>query len=354
MRIRFLRRVAGLLAASLLGQGLAVNIYAHTGAGMFSPAVKGIKARVYVPNGLDNTVSVIDPATFKVLSTFKVDQEPQHVVASHDLKTLYVASDKGRQSLTPIDPRTGKPGTPIPTPDPYNLYFTPDGKYALVVAENQARLDFLSVGRMKLAFSIAVPCRGINHMDFSPDGQHLLAACEFSGDLIKIDLTARKVTGKLHVGAMPQDVRIAPDGAVYYVADMMANGVRVIDASGPVPKKVGFVPTGKGAHGLYPSRDATRLYISNRDEGSVSVLKFATRKLIAKWTIPGGGSPDMGSVSADGKQLWLSGRRSNVVYVFDTRSGTLLKKIRVGNGPHGLTFFPQPGRYSLGHTGNYR
>ncbi|WP_225430206.1 YncE family protein [Deinococcus detaillensis] len=253
---------------------------------MLSPAVKGIPgipARVYVPNGLDSSVSVIDPKTFKVLSTFRVDPEPQHVVASHDLKTLYVASDKGRQSLTPIDPRTGKPSQPIPTPDPYNLYFTPDGKYAMVVAENQARLNFLAVKTMTTAFSIAVPCRGLNHMDFSPDRKQVLAACEFSGDLLKIDLPSRTVTGKLNVGGMPQDVRIAPDGKVYYVADMMANGLHVIDGSGPVPRKMGFIATGKGAHGLYPSRDATRLFISNRDEGSVSVLNFAARKLVAKY-----------------------------------------------------------------------
>ena len=342
---------ASALAAPINGP---VNVYAHTGVGMFSPAVQGVPARVYVPNSKSNTVSVIDPKTFKVIRTFPVDREPQHVVASHDLKTLYVASDEGRQSLTPINPRSGKVGTPIPTPDPYNLYFTPDGKYALVVAENQAMLDFLSASTMKPAFSISVPCKGVNHMDFSPDGQQVLAACEFSGDLLKIDLLARKVTGKLHVGGMPQDVRIAPNGKVYYVADMMANGLHLIDASGPVPKNIGFMATGKMAHGLYPSRDATRLFISNRGEGSVSVLDFASRTLIAKWRIPGGGSPDMGGVSADGTQLWLSGRYDDVVYVFDTRAGKLLATIKVGRGPHGLAFFPQPGRYSLGHTGNYR
>jgi YVTN family beta-propeller protein len=105
---------------------------------------------------------------------------------------------------------------------------------------------------------------------------------------------------------------------------------------------------------LYPSRDAKNLYISNRGEGSVSVLDFATREVIAKWVIPGGGSPDMGSVSADGTQLWLSGRYSDEVYVFDTLKGEFLTRIKVGRGPHGLAFFPQPGRYSLGHTGVYR
>ena len=87
--------------------------------------------------------------------------------------------------------------------------------------------------------------------------------------------------------------------------------------------------------------------------GSVSVLDFATKKVEANWPIPGGGSPDMGNVSADGKQLWLSGRYDNVVYVFDTTSGAVTV-IPVGKEPHGLAVWPQPGGYSLGHTGNMR
>jgi len=330
------------------------SVYAHTKAGMFSPAVRGVPARVYVPNGKDDTVSIIDPASYKVVRTFKVDQEPQHVVASYDLKTLWVASDEGRQSLTPINPQTRTPGHPVPTVDPYNLYFTPDGRYGLVVAENERRLNFTDPHSMQVQFSIPVPCRGVNHMDFSADGRTLLAACEFSGDVLKIDLKLRRVTGVLHLGGMPQDVKLSPDGKVYYVADMMANGVYLIDNSGNIPKRLGFVPTGKGAHGLYPSRDGTRLFITNRGEGSVSVLNFATRTLTARWKVAGGGSPDMGSVSADGTEFWVSARYSDEVYVFDTRSGTLTHRIKVGRGPHGLTFFPQPGRYSLGHTSNYR
>ena len=346
---------SALFSTALSSTALAqTSVYAHTKTGMFSPAVKGVPARVYVPNGKDNTVSIIVPETYKVIRTFKVDQEPQHVVASYDLKTLWVASDKGRQSLTPIDPRTQKPGRPLPTIDPYNLYFTPDGRHGLVVAENQRQLNFTDPQTMQVRFSIAVPCRGINHMDFSADGRTLLAACEFSGDLLRIDLPTRKVTGLLHLGGMPQDVKLSPDGQVYYVADMMANGVYLIDNSGTIPRKLRFIPTGKGAHGLYPSRDGTRLFVTNRGEGSVSVLNFASRQLMARWTVPGVGSPDMGSVSADGKEFWVSARYSNEVYVFDTRSGKLTHRIRVGRGPHGLTFFPQPGRYSLGHTSNYR
>ena len=151
---------------------------------------------------------------------------------------------------------------------------------------------------------------------------------------------------------MPQDVKLAPDGRTFYVADMKSGGVWLIDAH--TLRRIRFQPTGKGAHGLYPSRDARTLYISNRDEGSISLISFRTRRPIAKWHIPGGGSPDMGGLSADGRVLWLSGRYDATVYAISTRTGRLLHRVRVGGGPHGLAVWPQPGRYSIGHTGILR
>jgi YVTN family beta-propeller protein len=118
-------------------------------------------------------------------------------------------------------------------------------------------------------------------------------------------------------------------------------------------RETAFIPTGTGAHGLYPSRDAKAFYVSNRLEGSVSVISSAAPFGVqATWKI--GGSPDMGGVSTDGTQLWLTGRYHKAVYVIDTRTGQLLHTIKVGTGPHGLCLFPQPGRYSMGHTGNFR
>jgi hypothetical protein len=61
----------------------------------------------------------------------------------------------------------------------------------------------------------------------------------------------------------------------------------------------------------------------------------------------------MGNVSADGQWLWLSGRFDDVVYRIATADGSVTQ-IAVGLEPHGLTVWPQPGRYSLGHTGNLR
>jgi YVTN family beta-propeller protein len=343
------------------------NLYSETRADKMSPAVAGALPRIYVPNRQGNDVTVIDPATMKVVDRFPVGINPQHVVPSWDLKTLWVTNNaEGRPdgSLTPIDPTTGKPGKTIMVEDPYNMYFSPDGKSAIVVAEALKRLDFRDPQTMALQYSIAVPqCKGINHADFSIDGRLAIFTCEFQGSLARVDLTTRKVLGylKLSRGGMPQDIRSSPDGTRFFVADMKAGGVFVVD--GATFTETAFIKTGIGTHGLYPSRDGTKLYVANRGtshvygppkgKGSVSVIDFATRQIVATWPIPGGGSPDMGNVSVDGKVLWLSGRFDNLVYAIDTTTGEV-RSIRVGKEPHGLTVWPQPGRYSLGHTGNMR
>jgi len=331
----------------------AHDVYAADRPGNLSPVVRGFPERVYVPNTVRNTVDVIDPHTFKIVDHFKVGRQPQHVTPAYDLKTLWVLNDLG-DSLTRIDPATGRKLDTIKVKDPYNLYFTPDGRHAIVVAERTHRLDFRDANTMKLVDSVLMPCRGVDHMDFSANGLYLIASCEFSGELVKVDVNTRKVIGTLTLPgqAMPQDVRLDPDGSAFYVADMMAGGVFVVD--GQALSVVTFIPTGKGTHGLYFSRDSKWLFSSNRGEGSVSRIDLRTRTVAAKWAIPGGGSPDMGGVSADGKVLWLSGRYHAEVYALDTTDGHLLARIPVGRGPHGLCVYPQPGRYSIGHTGNMR
>ncbi len=331
----------------------APDVYEFTRAGMLAPSVADIPERVYVPNGHSASVSVIDPNTYTVVDEYPVGALPQHVVPSHDMQTLYVNNNQGN-SLTPIDPRTGKPGAAIPVDDPYNLYFSPDGTKAYVMAEREQRIDVRDPNTWELITSISVPHPGVNHADFSMDGTTMLASCEFSGWVVKIDLTSNQLVGEVEVTGEPIDVRIAPDGSVFYVANHVKNGggVSVIDPA--TMTELAFIPTAGGAHGLYPSRDGTQLYVTNRRAGSVSVIDFATRAVVATWPIEGGGSPDMGGVSADGTEFWVSGRYNDEVYVFDTATGALAHRIPVAHGPHGLAIFPQPGRYSLGHTGNYR
>jgi DNA-binding beta-propeller fold protein YncE len=337
------------------GDAGGANVYAADGAGALAASVRGDPALVYVPNSMSNTVTVISQRTLKIVGQFPVGALPQHVTPSWDLKTLYVDNDDGN-TLTPVNPRTGKPGTPIPVADPYNLYFTPDGRYAIVVAERLERLDFRDPHTMKLVHSLAVPdCPGVDHADFSADGRYMFASCEFGARMIDIDLRSQRVVRTLALpkgDAGPQDVKLSPDGNTLYTADQINGGLWEIDAN--TFRVLGFLRTGAGAHGLYPSRDARLMYVSNRSAGSISVVSFATKQVVATWPIPPPASPDMGGVSADGSILWLSGRYNAEVYAIDTRTGRLRARIPVGDGPHGLCVWPQPGRYSLGHTGIMR
>jgi DNA-binding beta-propeller fold protein YncE len=298
---------------------------------------------------------VISQRTLKVVDTFSTGALPEHVTPAYDLRTLYVDNDEGN-SLTPIDPRTGKPGTPIPVEDPYNLYFTPDGRYAIVVEERMQILDFRDPTTMRQIDPLSVPmCDGVDHMDFSPGGRYAFVSCEFGGRMIEVDLASRRVIRVLSLAdghSSPQDVKISPDGRTLYTADQAGGGIWEIDPSRF--KVIGFIRTGAGAHGLYPSRNDANLYVSNRAAGSISVVSFATHRIVATWQLPVPASPDMGNVSADGQTLWLSGRYNAVVYAIDTRTGRLRAAIPVGDGPHGLCVWPQPGRYSLGHTGIMR
>ena len=357
----------------------ALNVYAGATADKLSETVKGHRPLVYVPNTISNSVQVIDPATYQVIDSFPTGREPHHVVPGWDLTTLYVNDTQGND-LIPIDPVTGKPGAKIPVVDPYNLYFSPDGKFGLVMAERFNRIDVVDPHTFAVDHSLPVPCAGVNHADTDKDRGFFVASCEFSGHLIVFDAHATKVLKEIdlnghdtpgatspqeayHSGgakanlrkgasAMPQDVRLSPNGKYFLAADMLRNGVWVIDAASLEFTK--FIQTGKGAHSIYPSRDAKRLFVANRDEGTISVLDSESLDILAKWTIPGGGSPDMGGVTADGKELWLSGRYHAEVYVFDTETGGLKHRIKTQAGSHGLLVWPQPGTFSLGHTGNMR
>ena len=323
----------------------SANVYADTMNGLV-PQVADVAPRVYVPNEKSNSVSVIDPSTYAVVGRIAVGSSPEHVTPSYDLRSLYV-NDAG---LTEIDPHSATVRRKVAAAMPYNLYFTPDGSKAIVVAEELRRLDFYDPKTWKLLKSVQIPWNGIDHMDFAADGSFALASCEFDGRLAKIDVNAMALVGDVTVGGFPVDVKLAPACDVFFVTNQQRDGVSVIDAA--TLKETGFIQTGKGAHGLAISRDTRSLYVSNRMAGTITVIDIASRTVRANWLV--GGSPDMLTLNADGTELWTGNRFANTVIVVSTESGKVTHTIAVEDRPHGLTFFPQPGRFSLGHNGVYR
>jgi YVTN family beta-propeller protein len=343
------------------------DVYSQDRAGMLAPQVRHDPQLLYVPDSNGYRVTVISQRTHRIVRVIPAGYLSQHVVPSYDLRTLYTNSSAANQ-LMRIDPGTGRRAGAIAMPRPYNLYFTPDGRTAVVMIEQYDTIRFADPHTWRTLKDLKYPgCLGPNHADFSGNGRFFVVTCEFSGELLKVSTLGRRVLGVIHLDphptaphadpmtmgrSVPQDVRLSPDGTTFYVADMGTNELRLVDAA--TFKQVGVIGMPRMPHGIYPSRDGTHLYVSDRGAGKVSVVDPRTRRIVDTWTIPGGGSPDMGGVSADGRTLWLSGRNDGVVYGFDTTTGKLVADIPVGGSPHGLAVWPQPGRYSLGHTGNLR
>ncbi len=348
-RFVFLAAISLVLLAWSPARADQINVYAHIGPGDLSPALTGLRPLVYVPNEHGRSVTVIDAQTLAVVKTIRVGKYPHHVTPDWDMSRLFVNNMKSR-TLTVIDPWTSKKVGSYPAAAPYNLYFTPDGTTAIDIAEPLNKIVFYDrVTWAKLA-SLTIPSRGVDHADFSADGSYFLVSTEYGGWVYKISVATRKIVGALHVGGKPVDVKLSADGAVFYVTNQGRNGVSVIDPASMT--ELAFLSSGAGAHGMAVARDGGGLYVSNRRAGTISVIDFATRTVVSTWKV--GGSPDMLNVSIDGTQLWASNRWNDSVSVIDTADGHVIAVIRVGDAPHGLTYFPQPGRFSIGHNGVYR
>jgi YVTN family beta-propeller protein len=331
------------------------EVYAADRPGKVQPSIAADPAYLYVPNSYGAPITtVIDAHTHKVVRVLRTGELSQHVTPSYDLRTLYVEASVANR-LVAIDPATGRITKRIPQTRPYNLYFTPDGKRAVVMAEQDDEIVFDDpVTFKRTAVVHDRSCRGPNHADFSANGRYFIVTCEFSGSLLKVSTARHTVLGRLTLppGSKPQDVRLSPTGREFYVADMGRD--KLLRIGWKRLRVIGHIDTPAMPHGIYPSRDGKRLYVSDRGAGKVSVVSVATNRIVDTWTVPGGGSPDMGGLSADGRTLWLSGRYDGEVYGWNTLTGKLIARIHVGGSPHGLLVWPQPGRYSLGHTGNMR
>ncbi|MGP4024895.1 hypothetical protein [Actinomadura sp. 3N407] len=321
--------------------------YAATGPGMIAPYARGMPPRLYVAHG--RFIDVIDPGTLETVGRLRTGATVSQVTPSWDLRRLW-ATDRAHGALVPVGPHGAERGRPVKATGTSGLYFTPDGRDALVLARWPRRVDVRDPDTMRRRASVPMPCTA-GHADFTLDGSSLVATCTSAGALARVDIAGRSVSGTIRLpeGARPGDLRLSPSGALFYVADSVKGGVWLIDAERFAV--LGFVRTSPGARGLSISRNARRLFVVGG--GTLAAVEFGTRRVTSRWPLPGAGSPIPGGVSSDGTALWLADP-AGLVYAVSTRTGRVVRKVRVGGRPAGLRVHPQPGRYSLGGTGLYR
>ena len=243
------------------------------------------------------------------------------------------------------------------------MYFSPDGKSAIVVAEAFKRLDFRDPNTMALQARFRRPSAPASTTPTSPStASTLIFTCEFQGASSR-STGSTKVLGYLgpvrarHAAGHPrlprrQDLLRRRDDA---------GGVYIID--GDAFTETNFIPTGVGTHGLYPSRDGRKLYVANRGShriGGPPTGRAACACSIRHTTR----SRRPGRSPAAAAPTWATSaptaRRCGCPVATTTRSTRSTpppassRRIPVGKEPHGLAVWPQPGRFSLGHTGNMR
>jgi len=333
------------------------GVYAATVGGRLAPSLANLEPRVYVPDENSGDVTVIDPATYKVIDRFKTGLSPEHITPDWDLSRLLV-SNMSSSTLTVLDPTSGRPkGGTISVTTPYDLYYTPDGSRTVVVNDYINPLNvklnglyFFDRKTWKQLGWVNIPWMGADDLDMSADGHFLLVSCEYSGMVARVDTRSMKITSSTRVGGLPRDVRLAPDGRHFLVTNESLAGVSVID--GATMRVTRFIKTASGAHGLEFSRDLSKVYVNNRAAGSISVVDLASLKVVATWKI--GGSPDEMVLTPDGYELWIANRYQNTATVVDAATGRVTHTIPVGASPHGILYWPQPGIMSIGQNGNMR
>ncbi|RFS86335.1 hypothetical protein D0T12_06985 [Actinomadura spongiicola] len=295
------------------------------------PAGRVATSRLYVAHG--RVIDVLDPGTLQVMERVRAGAAAARIVPSSDSRRLWVV-DRAHGVLVAVGVDGGERGRPVRVKGAAGLYFTRDGRDALVLSPR--RLGVRDPVTMRARAAVPLPCAA-GHADFTADGSALVATCPSAGTLVRVDLTGRRVTGTIRLprGARPGDLRSAPGGAVFHVADPAAGGLWVVDARRFVP--LGFVPTEPGARSLVVGGDGRRVFVVGGDV--LAVVDVGGGRVVSRWPLPGRGPATPGGLSPDGSALWLADP-GGLVYAVSTRTGSVLRKVDVGGRPAALCLQP--------------
>lgn len=293
---------------------------------------------VFVMNSGAASISLIDMSTERVLRRIPVLREPHHWALTPDRRSLVVGDSSGN-SLFFLNPRTGAVQKRITVADPYQLGFSPNGRYFTVNGLARNQIDIYDAASMNLLHRF--PIRSMpSHLAYSPGSHRVFVTLQGTNRLVAIDLRRMRVLWDRPVGNTPAGI-LWHDGTLL-VCDMGTDGLAVVDpATGAV---TGHVVTDKGAHNLFLSPSGKTIWVDNRVSGTVTVLDATSLKTVRTYRVSGG--PDDLFFGVGGK-VWITRRFAESVAVLDRATGHY-RVIDVGRSPHGI--FVNPTAPSPGET----
>lgn len=285
-----------------------------------------------VLNSDDDSISIVDGATYRETSRPHIGRAPHHLILTPDGKTLIIAMASGNE-LVFIDRDTGSVKQRMAVSDPYQLGFSPDSKWFVTTSLRLDRIDIYDASSYKLVYRLPAPSMP-SHMGFSADSSTVFITLQASNQLIAIDLNTGKPRWTVPVGRQPAGVWMRKNGNVLVGIMGSDHIVEVDPKDGNVIRRI---QTGRGAHNFQISPDGKTLYVTNRVAGTISKLDPETLAVTGTITAPGG--PDDMVFTGDGKELWVTGRFRASVDVIDASTGALKTTIPVGRSPHGIFLY---------------
>jgi DNA-binding beta-propeller fold protein YncE len=300
--------------------------------GVLAPLTPAAQAHglVLVMNSAEASLSVVDVDTERELRRIPVLREPHHWALTRDGHDLLVG-DTGGNELLDLDPTSFAVRRRVPVADPYQLGFSPDGRFLTVNGLARNQVDIYDGATLKLLKRFALR-KSPSHLDYAPDSSRVFVSLQDTDQLAAIDLRTMTLLWDEKVGKVPAGVLWLNNSVL--VALMNDDGLAVVDpATGHVQRRI---HTGAGAHQLFLSPDRKVLWVNNRVAGTTVALDAATLAELRSYRVTGG--PDDIAFAPNGK-LWITQRFVRSVAVLDPATGHL-DTIDVGRQPHGIFLNP--------------
>jgi len=302
--------------------------------------------RIIQTNSAGDDVSIIDPATNKVVGTIN-GIEVSHGAASAPDGSHYYISNEAESTLDVVDPKTLKVTRNIPlSGHPNNIAVSKDGKRVYVsIAVAPGAVDVIDTASLEKVKSI--PVKGAVHNTYvTPDGKYAVAGSIPSKTITVIDTQTETPAWSLtmDLGIRPMAFYTNPDGSTKWIFVQLTgfNGFAVVDFATRKeinriklpelpPGKAPFLVGGNESHGMAITSDGRTLIVNSRLNTAIYSYSLPDLKLLGSTDV--GLSPDWVTLTPDGKKAYVANAGSNSVSVVDIKSMKEVTRIPVGQVP---------------------
>jgi YVTN family beta-propeller protein len=293
--------------------------------------------KAYVGIFRDDTVTVIDTASNRVLRTIAVPKGPHGLVMTPGARKVYVSSD-GASTVSVIDTITDQVVSSIDVgPNPHGLAISPDGRKLLVMAFGANQAIVIDTMSDRIVGQISVPLA--HNGAIGSDGRLAYVGSQQQGStaIVVLDLIEMKEISKVPLDKTPRGLDLSPDGKWLYFTVAGSDAVLVLETA--TNQIVNQIATGVSPHVALFAPDGQVALVVNQGPGELSMIEPMNNTVST--TLKVGKAPHWLAISADGRTAYVTNEGSNDVSVVDLGSRQVIATIPVGNAPRKIAVQPR-------------